>query len=190
MGTLAWYHRTHPEAFYKPRGSAEDRFWSHVDRSGGPEACWPWTGNKIWSGYGQLREGGRGSRMVAAHRFALQLKLGRPLGPEEQARHVVCDNPPCCNPAHLEPGTNADNMADMVAHERQAAGDRNGSRLHPESHRRGEQHHRALVTEVQVRAIRDRVSTGEVQAQVAASLGLSTSLVSRIVRRDTWSHVR
>lgn len=159
MGSLAWYHRTHPDASYKPRGSAEDRFWSHVDRSGGPDACWPWTGRRIWSGYGSFREGGRGSRSIGAHRFALQLKLGRPLRPDEQARHVVCDNPPCVNPAHLEPGVHTDNMADMTAKGRQATGDRHSSQTHPERIARGDRHGLRLHPERAARGLSNGAHT-------------------------------
>src|SRR6185312_561373 len=31
-------------------------FWDRVDRSGGPDACWPWTGAINKSGYGSFGE--------------------------------------------------------------------------------------------------------------------------------------
>jgi hypothetical protein len=167
----------------------EERFWSHVDRSGGPDTCWPWVGNRIWSGYGQFREGGRGSRMVGAHRFSLGLKLGRPLTASEMACHT-CDNHACVNPAHLFLGDQVANMADMAAKGRAATGERNASRLHPERLPRGESHGRAIVTEATVQEIRRRAGAGEIQAQLAREFRVSVSLVSRIVRRQTWSHVR
>ena len=53
-------------------------------------------------------------RVVYAHRFAMELELGRELFPDEFVCHS-CDSPPCCNPTHLFLGTHGDNMADMVA---------------------------------------------------------------------------
>ena len=38
-------------------------------------------------------------------------------------RHVVCDNPPCCNPKHLTSGSQKDNIHDAVRKGRMASGD-------------------------------------------------------------------
>lgn len=82
-------------------------FWLTVDKSGGPDACWPFTGYRMASGYGRNRHG-------YTHRYALTLALGRPLAPGMEACHT-CDNPPCCNPAHLFEGTRLANEQDKTA---------------------------------------------------------------------------
>jgi len=89
------------------------RFWSAV-LVGPPEVCWPWTDR--WTdkdGYGILTVAGAHQR---AHRVAWVLTNG-PIPPGLGILHK-CDNPPCCNPRCLYPGTQADNVADMVARRR------------------------------------------------------------------------
>jgi hypothetical protein len=179
------------------------RFWKYVDRRG-PGECWPWTG-ATRSGYGCLTvkvDGKPKSRRAA--RMAWALANGRPLGPGMMALHR-CDNPPCCNPAHLYEGTAADNMADKVARGRQsrsgarnpARGDRNGARLHPERLRRGashpwrlhpervlrgERHPNAKLSDEDVQGIRDAVASGQRQADVAARYGITQGHVSAVKR--------
>jgi hypothetical protein len=48
---LAWDKRKKPLA---------ERYWSKVDKSGGPDACWPWTAGRSAGGYGILRNKDRG----------------------------------------------------------------------------------------------------------------------------------
>jgi hypothetical protein len=103
-----WKRYGDPQAKVVPSDfTAAEWFWRSVDKSGGPDACWPWTGYRMASGYGRNRHG-------YTHRYALQLALGRPLGPGMEACHT-CDNPPCCNPAHLFEGTRLDNERDKTA---------------------------------------------------------------------------
>ena len=67
------------------------------------------------SGYGKVRVGSRtdGTRRTArAHRVAWEIARG-PIPEGHVVRHR-CDNPPCVNPDHLELGTQADNVQDMV----------------------------------------------------------------------------
>ena len=113
----------------------QERFWAKVDRSGGPDACWIWTGGRKGRGYGEFY---KDHRLLGAHRVAWELAIG-PIPNGLDCLHS-CDNPPCCNPAHLFLGTQADNNADMVAKGRDARGDKNGSRLHPERLVRGDMH--------------------------------------------------
>jgi hypothetical protein len=88
------------------------RFDGKVDRSAGPDGCWPWTGARLRSGgYGALRVGGRRGRTCRTHVLALERKLGRSLRTGNWALHT-CDNPPCCNPAHLYEVTPSGNARD------------------------------------------------------------------------------
>jgi hypothetical protein len=59
-------------------------------------------------GYGFATVDGR---RVQVHRQALAERLGRPIAPGMVAMHT-CDNPPCCNPAHLREGTISENTID------------------------------------------------------------------------------
>ena len=92
---------------------ATEGFWRRVAR-GSPSECWPWIGRSVQQGgYGVLSYQ---YKRISSHRFAMMLALGRM--PEGVVMHL-CDNPPCCNPAHLRVGTQRENMRDMAAKGRQ-----------------------------------------------------------------------
>jgi len=137
------------------------RFWSHVDVRG-PRECWPWTRARAGAGYGRFSASGR---LLTASRVAYELTHG-PLHSAE-ARHT-CDNPPCCNPAHLIPGSHAQNMADMAERERSP---------------------QRRLTAVQVKEIRSRRRAGALIVALAAEFGVTPSNVSQIVRHRTWKHL-
>jgi hypothetical protein len=67
--------------------------------------CWPWRGNLNSNGYGRLYVG---IHRRAAHRIAYELLVG-PI-PEGLTLDHLCRNHACCNPAHLEPVTNRENI--------------------------------------------------------------------------------
>lgn len=102
------------------RPSIEDRFWAKVDRRG-PDECWPWNGHRqTRRGYGRVFWYGNGRRFSgAAHRLSWEIANGRDWPVGLVARHS-CDNPPCVNPAHITPGTVAENNRDIVERGRRA----------------------------------------------------------------------
>lgn len=90
------------------------RFWAKVDTCGGDKSkCWNWTAmtNK---GYGMFAI--RHGKPMWAHRIAYRIEFG-PFDPVETVRHK-CDNTVCVNPWHLELGSHADNMRDMLERNR------------------------------------------------------------------------
>lgn len=104
--------------------SIEERFWSHVDRSAGPEKCWPWTAFRS-KNYGKFNLAAGDARY--AHRFALELSIGGPIPKGMYACHR-CDNPPCCNPAHLYVGTPTQNLEDAYRRGRLGGGNGGANR--------------------------------------------------------------
>jgi len=67
--------------------------------------CWVWQGSKATGGYGSA---GHRGRTVLVHRLMWQLVRG-PI-PEGLTLDHLCRNTACCNPAHLEPVTNRENI--------------------------------------------------------------------------------
>lgn len=98
------------------RAKGPERFWAKVDKSAGDAGCWLYMGFRKWDGYGWLGRkalDGRSSGYITAHRYAWILTNGE----VPDGLHVLhqCDNPPCCNPAHMRLGTHQENMAEMRA---------------------------------------------------------------------------
>lgn len=91
----------------------EERFWEKVDASAGPSKCWLWTAYKDDLGYGRISLNGTAK---LSHRVSYEINGGQI--PEGMLILHSCDNPPCCNPAHLRPGTLADNQRDMITRKR------------------------------------------------------------------------
>jgi hypothetical protein len=151
-------------------------FWECVDVRG-PDDCWEWQRGRVGAGYGVCRDPGTGKR-VYAHRMALMLS-GRPLGTVQVGRHT-CDNPPCCNPRHLLPGTQKDNSADAAARGRAVA---------PPPPLRGEAHPASKLTDRLVREIRAMRAAGHSFGHVATTFGVSKKLVMNIVKGRAWTHV-
>jgi hypothetical protein len=146
------------------------RFWAKVHMS---HQCWTWQGARNEKGYGRFR---LGSKLMLAHRFAYEVTYGA-----FQTDLLVChscDNPSCCNPAHLFLGTPAANSADMVAKHRQRAA-------------RGESNSHARLNTAQVLDIRQSYACGGVRYRdLSERFGVSVSQIKAIVAGRRWAHAR
>ncbi len=170
-------------------------FWSKIDRSE-VESCWPWFGGKLQSGYGGAWWRGR---HTGSHRVAYELANG-PIPGGLQVLHR-CDNPPCCNPAHLFIGTHLDNMRDKVDKGRQPATflpfpDENRSRgadhwsnKRPELRSTGTKNGNAKLDDSKVLSMRSARSAGEPFRSIARRYGVSLATAQAAIKGETWAHV-
>lgn len=161
-------------ALAQPRDPLDVRLWTKVNRSGGDDACHPFMGSRNADGYGHIGVGG--GKIDTTHRVAYRLCVG-PLAPGARVLHK-CDNPPCCNPRHLFLGTQAANVADMIAKGRHVA---------PKGAASGN----AKLNDEQVRAIRSSpgVATLKGRHSLAVRYGVSFSTISGIHYRRSWKHI-
>lgn len=91
-----------------------ERFWPRVDRSAGPDQCWPWTGCiDRATGYGRIgRPGhqGEGKSPFFTHRVACALSNGLDPALLKGVLRHLCHNRICCNPSYLRLGSQAQNL--------------------------------------------------------------------------------
>lgn len=115
-------------------------------------------------------------RKFLAHRVAYcdhhKLPFWRIAG--KIVRHA-CDNRACVNGDHLLLGSHADNAQDKVSRNRQP---------------KGEQIPSAVLTETDVRQIRENLERGVSIATCAWNWAVSHTTISRIKRGITWRHVQ
>jgi hypothetical protein len=132
--------------------------------------CWEWTGGRDSNGYGAVEFE---SRKVRVHRLAFTLWRG----PIPQGLNVLhsCDTPPCFNPAHLFPGTDAVNSADMVKKNRQA---------------KGEGLPQSKLTAAAVLRIRTRYAAGGItMTALAREFGISLGTIQDVLKGHRYAHV-
>ena len=151
-----------------------ESFWARVKKT--RNACWEWQGALNNTGYGTVAWHGK---RYTAHRIAAWLHglvptPERPLN-AAQKTHVFhkCDNRRCCNPSHFLLGSYSDNQRDAYAKRR---------RNQP----KGGHHVNAKLSNKQAAYIREAYSKGQTQMKLAACYGVSQTVISLIVRGETY----
>jgi len=136
------------------------RFWRGVD-VGGPDECWPWMGQKFRFGHGRFRvKRGGVEKAYTASSVAFYFAYRQWA---DTCRHA-CDNPACCNPAHLREGTQKDNVQDAITRRRM-----------PQA--------QPKLTQEQADAIRAGSAAGRTGRALAEEFGVSPATVSWVVNR-------
>jgi hypothetical protein len=118
----------------------------------------------------------------SAHRVSYETFRG-PIPVGAFVRHS-CDNPACINPAHLQPGTAAENSRDMVARRRSKLGF-----TRPGTGPSGELNGKAKLCRDSVCDIRRQAESGVTPTKLAAQHGVTVAAVCKVIKRQTWKDV-
>lgn len=162
--------------WYSPNKTWQEHFWLYTKKSDEPEGCWVWSGAiRKKDGYSQMEiVNGEGLRCLrTAHQASWIIHSGAPLEKGLVLRHT-CDNRLCVNPQHLVPGTQRENVHDMIGRGRKPLGERCPQ---------------AKLTETKVREIRRRAAAGESFAAIARDFEVGRSQIGRICKGERWAHV-
>lgn len=150
-----------------------EKFEARVIR-GAPDACWPIEGAKgNPAGHVHISTGSAVKPpyiRVYAHVYAWEQAHGR-FKPAGTVVMHTCDNPRCCNPAHLQLGTQRENILDSIDKGRYNA------------------FGRQKLNATKVHEIRAMAKAGELQRVIAAKFGIARHSVSAIVNNRSWQHL-
>jgi len=147
---------------------------TRVDRSGGPQSCWNYTGNRDPQGRPQDHSLEVTYGLPPGVYRAIMVLLGRlPMNSprEVQVMHAVCDNPSCCNPRHLQIGTAGENARDCADKGR---------------HGRGY----SWISEEDRAQILARFSKGESVSELAKAFGRTTAGIYGLLHRSGIPRIR
>lgn len=139
-----------------------------------PSGCWICdTAYKTRAGYLhlQITEGGV-QNAIKVHRFSYEYFVG-PVPKGKLICHT-CDVRWCCNPKHLFPGTQAENMQDMVRKGRGLVGEKSA---------------RTKFTEADILRIYRMVDKGISREAIARKYGVKPVTISHIAIGRNWKHL-
>ncbi len=157
-----------------------DCFWAKIDRRGADD-CWNWKAcvRPTRGGYGNFRAGGVN---WYPHRLAWMLANGHDCPGVVMHR---CDNVLCCNPAHLEHGTQKENLVDMESKGRAGWQRADRREIYYERARSRER-----ATPEVVAAIKQDSEAGMSMVELSAKYGLSAQTCWKARRRADVSERR
>ena len=157
----------------KPR-DWQERFWEWVDKRGRDE-CWEWTGTRDHHGYGQMFIGTihKTRRAHKTHRLSYLIVHGEI--PEGHLIRHKCDNPPCCNPNHLEIGLPVHNVRDAVERQQMNQGTKNGN---------------SKFSNDQITMMRKLKREGYGNVDIAKFFNTTSGTVCGITKGHTWRNVK
>ncbi len=130
--------------------------------------CKIWNRSKDNHGYGYYCIGGRNRK---SHRLLFQLRF-----PGDYTKKVVrhkCDIPGCCNIDHLEIGSQADNIRDMIDRKRAAIGSKMPT---------------SKLNEIQVLQIKERLKNHHTK-DIAKDFGVANTTIAAIKNGRTWKDI-